>query len=168
PSAQVELVEYSDFQCPACATYHPIVQEVVEKNQDVLKFSYRHLPLQQHQYARLSAYAAEAAGKQEKFWDMHDLLFQNQDVWAESDNAQVLFLSYAKELQLNFDRFTQDLSSKDIEDKVQKDYESSVRLGVDHTPTFYLNGKEIAPQNIDDFQKEIDTALKEVQAKGSQ
>ncbi|HLD11661.1 MAG TPA: thioredoxin domain-containing protein [Patescibacteria group bacterium] len=168
PEAKVELVEYSDFQCPACATYHPIINEIIEKNNEVLKFSYRHLPLQQHKYARLSAYAAEAAGKQGKFWEMYDLLFQNQDVWAESENGQDIFISYAKDLQLNVDQFTQDLSSEDIKDKVQKDYESSVRLGVDHTPTFYLNGKEIAPKNIAGFQREIDTALKEVQAKGSQ
>lgn len=138
------LVEYSDFQCPACAAYHPIIKKLLTDHTDSVEFVYRNFPLKQtHKNAQLSAQAAEAAGKQGKFWEMHDVLFDRQESWSESNNAQELFLEYAKELELNQEQFIAGIHSSEIIDKVNADYASGVQADVRSTPTFYLNGKKM-------------------------
>lgn len=155
PEAKTVLMEYSDFQCPACGAYSPIVKQIVEESKDKIVFAYRHFPLSQHRNAEAAALAAEAAGKQNKFWEIHDLIFEKQADWSESRNAEELFIKYAAELNLNIGQFKNDLILKEIKDKVKNDLRSGEEAGVNATPTFFLNGKKIAPRSYEEFKQLI-------------
>ena len=132
------LVEFSDFECPACGAAYPLVNKIVSKHKDQLKFVYRHYPLDQHTHAREAANAAEAAGVQGKFWEMHDKLFENQ-----TKLSQDTYQKLAKELNLDSEKFTQALAENSYKDKIQKDINDGNAIGINSTPTFYLNGKKL-------------------------
>ncbi|PIR44083.1 disulfide bond formation protein DsbA [Candidatus Wolfebacteria bacterium CG10_big_fil_rev_8_21_14_0_10_31_9] len=150
--AKVVLVEYSDFQCPACAYYYFQVKKLETDFNGKLKVVYRYFPLEQiHKYARLSARVAESAGKQGKFWEMHDLLFNNQEAWTNSPDATPLFASYANELNLDMNKFVQDINSFDIDNKINSDYEDGAKQGILGTPTFFVNGKKMG--NIGSYEE---------------
>ena len=158
--AKVVLIEYSDFQCPACASYYLILKKVSEDLGDKVKFAYRHFPLPQHKNAKLAATVAEAAGKQDKFWEMHDLIFQNQSDWSEEKNAAIIFAQYAQDLQLDLAKFQTDIASEEIKAKIENDSKSGTRAGVNSTPTFFLNGEKMTnPHNYDEFKNAIEQAL---------
>jgi len=158
--ALATLIEYSDFQCPACGSYYPIVKKVSEDLGAKVRFAYRHFPLPQHKNAKLAATVAEAAGKQGKFWDMHDLIFQNQSDWSEDKNATVLFAKYAQDLGLDLAQFQTDIASDEIKAKIENDYKSGVKAGVNSTPSFFLNGKKMDnPRNYDEFKNAIEQTL---------
>jgi protein-disulfide isomerase len=141
PKATVTLVEYSDFQCPSCAMFYPTVRKLETDFGAQIRIVYRHFPLGFHPHANLAAQAAEAAGKQGKFWKMHDLIFDQQQEWsAMVGSARGRFLGYAKELALDMDRFEADLDAKPTREAVETDRRSGERLGVSSTPTFFLNG----------------------------
>lgn len=155
-AAPVTLIEYSDFQCPACASYYPLLKELMTKDGDRIQFVYRHFPLPQHKNARLAAQAAEAAGKQSKFWEMHDLLFGNQEKWAESGKAKDMFLEYANELKLDAAIFSNDLDASEIKAKIEADYNGGVAAGINSTPSFFVNGSKIQnPRSLDEFEQLI-------------
>ena len=159
--AKVILVEYSDFQCPACAAYYPVVKEVVKEYGDRIEFVYRHFPLSQHKNALPAAYASEAAGKQNKFWEMHDVLFEKQTEWESETNPTDLFSKYAESMGLNVDQFKTDMNSSEVRNKVESDLNGGNAANIDHTPTFFINGKEISnPQSIQVFKDDLDQALK--------
>lgn len=145
------LVEYSDFQCPACAAYHPLIKKMLSENGQDFRFVYRHFPLRQHAQAKEAAYAAEAAGRQNKFWEMHDLIFAGQNNWAQKISAKDIFLTYARSLNLDIERFSQDRGLSEIKDKVETDLQGGLKINVNATPTFFLNGKKIQPRNYDEF-----------------
>jgi protein-disulfide isomerase len=141
--APITLVEYGDYQCPTCGHYHPIIQELLSRYNGKLKLEYHHFPLIQiHPNAMAAALAAEAAGEQGKFWEMHDLLYQRQQEWAPSPNAETNFVQYALQLGLDSNRFMQSMRSPATRDRVLADVTrgSSVVQG---TPTFILNGELI-------------------------
>lgn len=150
-NSKVILIEYSDFQCPACKAYHPLVKKLIQDYGSDFQFVYRHFPLPQHANAKNAAYAAEAAGKQGKFWEMHDMIFENQARWSEARNAKDMFLGYASSLNLDIERFGKDRDSQAVKDKVEKDYSGGVSNKVNATPTFFLNGKRVQPQNYEEF-----------------
>lgn len=157
PEAAITIIEYSDFQCPACASYYPVVKQFVAESGDKLAFAYRHFPLPQHKNAKPSAAASEAAGKQGKFWEMHYMIFENQKEWESSPKAEEIFTGYAQKLGLNIDQFKADLNSEEIKSKVDADYKSGVKAGVNSTPSFFLNGKKINnPRNYDEFKSLLD------------
>lgn len=158
-SSTVSLVEYSDFQCPACGYYYPVVEEVLKENKDNIAFTYRHFPLPQHKNALAAAYAGEAAGTQGKFWEMHELLFKHQNDWSESTTAESIFEGYAKELNLDIAKFKIDRDSQETKDKVAHDRATGLKSGVNSTPSFYLNGKKIPnPNSPDEFKALIKSA----------
>jgi protein-disulfide isomerase len=135
PTASVTLVEYGDYQCPYCGAAHPIVKEVQRLMGDDLLFAFRHFPLTQvHPYAGIAAEAAEAAGAQGRFWEMHDELFEHQDRLAPPD-----LLGHAEALGLDVDRFAEELESHAHEPRVREDFMSGIRSGVNGTPTFFIN-----------------------------
>lgn len=162
--AKVTLVEYSDFQCPACKAFEDIVKQLRESySAEDLKIVYRHFPLRSiHPNADLAAQAAEAAGEEGKFWEMKDLLFKNQSEWSQEKDPKGLFGAYAKEVGLDVAEFDEDLLPEDdSKERVEKDYQSGVALGFNSTPTFILNGVVLKnPQNLDEFKKLIDAELK--------
>jgi len=134
--APVTLVEYGDFECPFCGAAHPVVEAVRASMGDDLRFVYRHFPITTvHPHAEPAAEAAEAAGRQGRFWPMHDLLFQHQHRLAPPD-----LLDRARALELNVDRFVADMNEHVHVGRVREDFLSGVRSGVNGTPTFFVNG----------------------------
>ncbi|KKP61358.1 MAG: DSBA oxidoreductase [Candidatus Roizmanbacteria bacterium GW2011_GWA2_34_18] len=154
------LIEYSDFQCPACKNAHNILKTIEASGSadfsitEKVTFVYRHFPLFQiHDKANAAAYAAEAAGKQDKFWEMGDLLFDNQQAWEKSNDPQKeYFLNYAKELQLDVDRFKKDSDSSEVKNRVAEDLKDADQMGINSTPTFFLNGQKVNVNSFDEFK----------------
>lgn len=159
--SSVILVEYSDFQCPACATYHPIIGQIIDEYQDRIAFVYRHFPLRSiHPNGQIAAEASEAADIQGKFWEMYDMLFQNQNEWSGEGDPTERFVAYAEEIGLNTDQFRTDLTSSVVTDVVDANYRSGIAASIDSTPTFFLNGAQLDnPRSLDEFRSVIDTAL---------
>jgi protein-disulfide isomerase len=138
--SRLTLVEYGDYQCPYCRRAHPFVQRMLNEHGNELRFVFRHFPLQEvHDQAFTAALAAEAAGKQSKFWPMHNLLFENQ----ERFHQKSLFLDLAEELGLDPNQFIVDRKREDLVDKIEKDFKSGIYSGVNRTPTFFLNETKI-------------------------
>ncbi len=135
-NAPVKLVEYGDFQCPYCGAAYPILQKIIRQMGDRLCFVYRNFPLTQvHEYAMAAAEAAEAAGGQGKFWEMHNQIYTNQDV-LDIDHLY----GFAKTIGLDMERFDRDMADETYEDKIHADFQSGVRSGVNGTPTLFING----------------------------
>jgi len=147
--SDIRLIEYSDFQCPACKAAEPTIKGLVETFGDQMVFEYRHFPLSSiHPNATLAAQASEAAAIQGKFWEMHNALFEHQDAWAQSFNPEKYFIEYAKEIGLNVDRFRYDLDSQEVEDRVNADAQEAQSLQLPGTPSFVYNGEIV---ELNDF-----------------
>lgn len=159
-TSTLTLIEYSDFQCPACASYHPLIEQVVNDYANSMRFVYRHFPLPQHKQAKSAAYAAEAAGKQGKFWEMYNILFEKQTDWAGKSDADTIFESYAESLGLNMEQYRADAESTEVKNRVDSQYRSGVSAQVNSTPTFFLNGKKLSnPSSYESFKKLLDAAV---------
>lgn len=157
--ADVRLVEYSDFQCPACGAYYPVVEQIVEKYKDRISFEYRHYPLTTiHRNAFAAARASEAADRQGKFWEMYRLLFANQASWSESGAAQSDFEGFARRLNLDIPQFKADFASSQTNSVINASIKEFNQRGLPKsTPTFLLNGKRIEARNsVEEFSKLID------------
>lgn len=141
-NSKLVLVEFSDFQCPACAAHASKMQELVAAHPE-MKLVYRHYPLSYHQYARQAALAAEAAGRQNKFWEMHDLLFQNQKTWGESSSVTQVFEGYAQQLGLDVEQFKADMADQALLEKINRDIADGNKANINGTPTFLLNGQRV-------------------------
>ena len=140
-NAKVTLVEYSDFQCPACAAFFPYVEGILSAYPDDVRLVYRHFPLTSiHANAEEGAWASEAASKQGKFWEMYTLLFDRQKDWSNLAAPSEMFMAYADLLGLNKEQFKADYESAETRARVQTDVNSANRAGINSTPTFYLNG----------------------------
>lgn len=155
------LVEYSDFQCPACAAYYPVLKQLNKDFEGKLRFVYRYFPLRNiHKNAEIASIAAEAAGRQNKFWEMHDLLFENQTEWSNLSDPREKFKEYAKFIGLDMEKFQNDLNSKEVKDKVEADYQNGLSLKVNATPTFFLNDQKISnPRTYEEFKIKIEEVL---------
>ena len=158
----VTLIEYGDFQCPACGAYYPVVKQIVAKYKDDIHFQFRNFPLTSiHKHAFEGSRAAEAADKQGKFWEMHDLLYENQTTWSAESDPTATFVSYAKQLNLDTTKFKQDLQSEAVNDLINADIKEGTKIGANSTPTFVLEGKKIDqnPRSLEEFNKLIDSAI---------
>jgi protein-disulfide isomerase len=166
--AGLKLVEYGDYECPFCAEYYPVVKQVASIYHKQIKFQFRNFPLTQiHKNAFAAARAAEAASLQGKFWQMHDLLYENssyeqQTGWVVSSNPlKDYFVGYAKQLKLNVSKFKNDYSSGKVNNRINADKSKGVDLGVQATPWFLLNGKHVQPNiSVSSFEKIVNKALK--------
>ncbi len=160
PDATVTLVEYSDFQCPACAAMVPFVDEVLAKYGDKLRFEYKSFPLITiHSHAVDAAVAAEAAAQQGKFWEMYHKLFENQANWEASANPSSYFIQYASDLGLDVTQFKLQLGAPTLANAVRSGFKDGLNKGFTSTPTFVLNGKKMEFNTYDDFIAQIETAL---------
>ncbi len=160
-SAKVTIVEFGDYQCPACRLAHPVVKQILEEYKGKVYFVFRNFPLPMHQNAQLGATAALAAGAQGKFWEMYDILYENQEEWGESAKAKDLIKEYAADLKLDTAVFSQALDAQIGKAVIQKDRDDGYQLAVNSTPTFYINGdKVVGGIDYDTFKKEIDKRLK--------
>lgn len=158
--AKVTLVEYSDFECPACKQFYSALKEIYPKYQNQVLFVYRHFPLPQHPNSEIASRASEAAANQGKFWEMHDLLFENQEAWTGRENVEEIFIGYANELKLDINKFKADLNSKAVSDRIQRDVESGQKSNVDATPSFYLNGSKLTNlQTYGDLESAVSGAI---------
>ena len=143
--AKVTIVEYSDFQCPGCRSYAPLLSQLVDELGDHVRVVYRHFPLPIHPHAPITAQAAEAAGLQGKFWEMHDVIFDMQRDWSESSDIETLLIGYAANIGLDVEKFKTDLYSQDVKNAVEDDTKSGVRAPVRATPTIILDGEILSP-----------------------
>ncbi len=157
----ITLVEYGDYQCPFCGQFYPIVKQVQAKYNDQIFFQFRNYPLPNlHPNAFSAARAAEAASEQNKFWEMHDALYETQDQWASMSDASPFFSQIAKQLGLNLTQFKKDYASSKVNDAINADVAQGNKLNVTGTPTFFLDGKKIeVTQSLASFEKAIDAAL---------
>ena len=160
-NAQVTLVEFGDFQCPSCGAYHPLVKEILNRYPDKVRLEFHHFPLVDlHPNAMMAAMAAEAAGEQGRYWEMHDALFENQGAWAPSRNAEAVFLTLANRIGLNLNPFMQQLRSPAIQSRILQDVTLGNNVKIRETPTFFINGQRVYIQpTIDDFVKVIEAHL---------
>lgn len=158
-NATVEIIEYSDFQCPACAYATPVLQQIYEQYGNQIKFSYKHLPLKSiHANANAAALAAETAGAQDKFWEMHDILFNKQEQWSDlpSKDAQNRFIEYAKEIEVsNIDQFTKDLEQQTYQSNIEEDLAEAKKRDLSSTPSIFVNGVHIEKWKFENIENEI-------------
>lgn len=137
---RVTVVEFGDFQCPYCGQAHPIIKELLALYPEVT-FVARHFPLVQHPHAPLAAQVAEAAGAQGKYWEMYDLLYTEQDFWSGSSEPMNIFREYAQRLELDLEQFDQEIAEQTHLAKVQRDVADGNALGVNSTPTFFVDNE---------------------------
>ncbi len=156
---KVTIVEFSDFQCPACKAASPLVKQLVSTYKDQVKLVYRNFPLPQHQYGQLAAMAAETAGSVGKYWEFHDVLFEKQEEWSALQENQVIdqFAKYAESVNIPGDLMRQSLKEKTFESRVLKDVADGNALGVSSTPSFYVNGQRIQTSSL---QQTVENLLK--------
>lgn len=165
PKAKITLVEYSDFQCPACAAYYPLVKQLLDEYKDKIYFTYRMFPLTNiHPNSHISAQAAYAAYKQNKFSEMEDLLFTNQKDWSPASDPRGIFMDYARQLKLDAKKFEGDMNSDEAKKYVNDSENQALSEGMNSTPTFILNGVKIKnPAGYEEFKKLIDNELNKKQ-----
>lgn len=159
PEAAVTLTEYSDLQCPACASFQPVLKEIFANYEDGLKLEFKHFPLPIHKFSTQSAVATEAAGQQGKFFEFHDLLFENQQEWSTAAVPSVYFEKYAEELGLDIPTFRRHMQSTVLRDRVQADFAEGRELGINGTPTFFLNGERMQYETFQQFIEQIAFAI---------
>lgn len=154
--AKVTIVELADFECPACASTAPNIKKMLEKYPNDVRLVYRHFPLSYHKNAKMAAYAFEAAAHQGKTWEMYDLLFENSSKL--SDN---IYEEFAKRLNLDLEKFKADMQSDEIKKIVDNDYNYGIKINLQGTPTFFINGEEFSNRpDVNGFSAEIDKILK--------
>lgn len=158
--AKVKLIEYADFQCPGCRNFHTISKKLEHDYGNKILYVYRFFPLPQiHKNAMISAQAAYAAYLQNKFWEMNDALFDNQDAWATQDDPTQIFTGYAKDLGLDVDKFKQAMKDGKTK-KIIEDFQAKgLAEGVNHTPTVIINGTELTESNYDGIKNIINAQL---------
>jgi len=143
PASPVVLVEYGDYQCPHCGIAHPLIKRLISSFEDELLFVFRNFPLQEsHPQAMIAALAAEAAASQGKFWEMHDVIFEHQ-----RDMSGGALLHHADALGLDLQQFARDWKSREVFSRVEQDFESGMRSGVNGTPAFFINGSRLDSYN---------------------
>ena len=160
-SATVTLVEFGDYECPACGQYHPLVKQLLTDLAGKITYVYRNYPLSQHANAPISSQAAEAAGLQGKFWQMHDKLYESQPEWSNATDPTSIFVGYAQALGLNVDQFKTDLTSQKVKDKVQSDKNDGNLVQLTGTPSFFINGKAVdtLPASYNDFKNLVSSQI---------
>lgn len=165
PQAKVVVTEFADFQCPACRLARDYSKQLLAKYPADVKIVFRHFPLAGHPLAQVSAQAAEAAGAQGKFWEMHDLLYENQPEWGDlaknlnPNQAIALFAGYARQLGLDEAKFTAAVSANAGSAAINQDMSDAAAAGVDSTPQYFVNQTMIPSPSMADITKAIDQAL---------
>jgi protein-disulfide isomerase len=171
-NAKVTMVEFADFQCPACGSAHPILKKIIAEygNNPDFNFVFKHFPLDSiHPFARIAAEAAEAAGEQGKFWEMSDLLFTNQAAWTVGNDQLDTFVSYAQQIGVeDIEKFRQSIQRRQYNEIISSDVADGTSLGVNSTPTIFINGEKMANYSYELLKEKIDSALKNESAPKSE
>jgi len=156
PDSNVMLLEYGDYQCPGCGNLHPIMKQLVEDNKNDVKLIFRNYPIvNAHPNARAAAAAAEAAGLQGKYWEMHNKLYESQQDWSflNASNRTDKFVSYAKDLNLDTEKFKNDMALESINQKINYDFALAKKQNVSSTPTLFINSKQVNQETLSDLEK---------------
>jgi protein-disulfide isomerase len=161
-SARVTVVEFGDFECPPCGKLAEPLNQLQREFGNKVRLIFHNFPLPNHKHAREAAYAAEAAGLQGKFWQMHDLIYKDQEVWANSADAEALFNAYASYIGLDPKKFKIDMLGEEVHERVSADQRKGTSLGVKNTPTIFINKQEVDPKRLNPtaLHEEIEAALK--------
>lgn len=156
-SAAVTLIEFGDYQCPTCGAFHPVLGALLERFPEDLKIEFHHMPLVSiHPNAMPASVAAEAAGVQGRFWEMNDLLFENQSAWSALPNPAPAFVAFAQSLGLDIDQFERDSRSEEVQGRVLADARLANNLGLPGTPSFFVNDVQIPlPSSLAEFERII-------------
>lgn len=147
PNAPVTLEEFGDYQCPPCSSFAVFADELLKEYDSRVRLIFRNFPLSVHEHAQEASLAAEAAGLQGHFWEMHDMLYREQAAWSKAPNVRELFESYAGTIGLNVDQFKKDMDGEQAKARVDADKERAESLGVNLTPTLYINGQPVDPKD---------------------
>ena len=161
PDAPVTLEEFGDFQCPPCGSFAAFSEQIMKEYDSRLRIVFRHFPLSAHENARAASLAAEAAGLQGHFWEMYDVLYREQAAWSKAPNARELFESYAGTIGLNVNQFKNDMDGEQAKARVDSDQARAQSLGINLTPTIYINGQPVDPKdkNPEGVRAAINAAL---------
>ena len=150
PNANVTIEEFADFECPPCATMSPMLAKLEKEFESQVRVLFRNFPLQMHKHAEDAARAAEAAGLQGKFWQMHDALYRNQIAWSKEQDVRLAFVTYAQEIGVDVGRFERDLDSPEVRARVSSDQARATSLGVNRTPTLFINNQPVPPSSLNE------------------
>jgi len=152
---------FGDYQCPSCGAYHPLVKEILNRYPQQLRLEFHHFPLVTiHPNSMLASKAAEAAGEQGRYWEMHDALFDHQREWSDSPNAEPIFVALASQMGLDSNKFMQGLRSPQLQDRILRDVEQGQNAKVDAVPTFFINGERVHIKlSMEDFVQVIEAHL---------
>ncbi|MEP6707681.1 MAG: thioredoxin domain-containing protein, partial [Pyrinomonadaceae bacterium] len=143
----VTMEEYGDYQCPPCGLLYPELKKIEAEYGSNLRMVFHHLPLTRiHKNALAAAHAAEAAGRQNHFWEMHDRLYRNQKAWSDEGDPRSIFIGYARELGLDVERFTRDMDSPEVDSRITADTQQATSLGIIGTPTILIDGRQLRPE----------------------
>jgi len=161
--AKVTVVEFGDYQCPACANVHPTLKnELLPAYTNKIKFVFKNYPINSiHKRANISALAAEAAGAQGKYWEMHDILYEKQNDWVNAKDPKDNFIQYARELGLDLAKFESDVNNATYQKNIDDDTKLGEKLKVEGTPSFYINGQyiDLSEGGFTNLKNAIDAAL---------
>ncbi|MFA4952777.1 MAG: thioredoxin domain-containing protein [Candidatus Pacearchaeota archaeon] len=155
PNAKIKIIEFSDFQCPACKASHPTMDRIFQDYREEVVLYYRYFPLSMHENSFIAAEAAECANEQGKFWEYHNILFDNQDK-LDKENLK----RYAEQIKLNSERFNSCLDNEETKEIISTDLNEAKALNLKGTPTFFINGKEVFGGNEQELRKLIEEELK--------
>ena len=160
-NAKVTLVEFGDYQCPSCGAYHPVVKELLSRFPDQVRLEFHHYPLVSiHPNAMAAATAVEAAGEQGKYWEMHDLVMENQAKWSASPNPETEFVVLANRIGVNSNAFMQAMRSPEIQERILQDVVRAREAKVEAVPTFFIDGRMLRVRlSIDEFVGVIESEL---------
>ncbi len=169
PDAPVTLEEFADFQCPPCSSFAGFGEELLKEYDSRLRIVFRNFPLPLHEHAQEAALAAEAAGLQGRFWEMHDVLYREQAAWSKAPNARELFESYAGTIGLNLDQFRKDVDGEKARERVDADHARGESLGIKITPTLFINNQPVEPKdkNPEGVRAGINAALEQKPKSGA-
>ena len=157
--APVTIIEYGDFQCPACGAYFSLVERLTKEASSTIRLVFRHFPLPQHANAMITSEASEAAALQGKFWEMYRMVYANQSEWSDVPDAHAVLNGYAVKIGLDMVKFKADIDSASVKAAVLSDQAEGEKIGIDSTPTFFVNGKAITnPQSYEAFKSLIEAA----------
>lgn len=163
PKAPVTLEEFGDYECPPCGKLAGPIKQLEQEYGDRLRVIFHHFPLINHQHARIAASAAEAAGLQDRFWEMHELLYKEQAIWTKAPDVRILFDAYAGLVGLDIERFKKDIDSEQVKARIQADQLEATKVGVKSTPTVFVNNRAVSTATEDPakpLRAAIDEALK--------
>lgn len=158
----VTIDEYGDYQCPPCGLLHPVLKTLKGEYGGRIQIAFHHFPLTQlHNHALEASYAAAAAGLQGKFWEMHNILYENQSVWSQVGDFRPIVINFARQIGLDVPRFTRDMDGLQVVTIVSEDTRRATALGVNSTPTIFINDQLISNENltVEGLRKEINQRL---------